>query len=268
MNTHKTAMASFSVIALLALASPAQADLITNGGFEQYQYGSSSALLTNTDMTGWGTNSGWTFVVPPGQAGAGFAALDYGYEGIGPDFQLWTATGAGNTGNGGPDVITPSPDGGNFVASDGNYQIGNIYQTVHGLVVGNSYTLSFYAGLGQQYLDSGANTADWKVTLGGGAAQYANFSDPSHGFSGWVKETMTFTATSTVELLSFLAQGGPASDPPFLFLDGVHLDPTVVTPPTPPSPPPSATPLPAALFFVAPALAGVFGFSRRKQNKA
>ena len=66
MNTHKTAMASFSVIALLALASPDQADLITNCGFEQYQYGSSSALLTNTDMTGWGTNSGWTFVVPPG----------------------------------------------------------------------------------------------------------------------------------------------------------------------------------------------------------
>ncbi len=28
------------------------------------------------------------------------------------------------------------------------------------------------------------------------------------------------------------------------------------------------TPLPAALFFVAPALAGVFGFSRRKQDKA
>ena len=268
MNTRKIAMSGFSAIALLALASTAQADLITNGGFEQWQYGSSSALLNNSDMTGWGTNSGWTFVVPPGKAGAGFAGLDYGYEGIGPNFQLWTATGAGNTGNGGPDVITQSPDGGNFVASDGNYQTGNIYQYVSGLVAGNSYTLSFYAGLAQEYLDSGANTADWQVTLGGGAAQYASFSDPSHGFSGWKQETMTFTATSATELLSFLAQGGPASDPPFLLLDGVHLNPASPNPPPPPGPTPSATPLPAALFFVAPALAGVFGFSRRKQNKA
>ena len=269
MNTRKIAMSGFSAIALLAaLASSAQADLITNGNFESWAYPGNSALLNNSDMTGWGTSSGWTFVVPPGKAGAGFAGLDYGYEGIGPNFQLWTATGAGNVGNGGPDVITPSPVGGNFIASDGNYQIGNIYQTVHGLVAGNSYTLSFYAGLAQQYLDSGANTADWKVTLGGGAAQYANFSDPSHGFSGWVQETMTFTATSATELLSFLAQGGPASDPPFLLLDGVSLNPTVVTPPTPVPPPVSSTPLPAALFFVAPALAGVFGFSRRKQNNA
>ena len=263
MNTRKIAMSGFSAIALLALASTAQADLITNGGFESWGYPGQSALLNNSDMTGWGTNSGWTFVVPPGKAGLGFAELDYGYEGIGPNFQLWTATGAGNIGNGGLSVITPSPDGGNFVASDGNYQTGNIYQYVSGLIAGNSYTLSFYAGLAQQYLDSGNNTADWQVTLGGGAAQYASFSDLSHDFSGWTKETMTFTATAGTELLSFLAQGGPASDPPFLTLDGVSLNPTI-TPPIPPS----TTPLPAALFFVAPALAGVFGFSRRKQNKA
>jgi len=52
MNTHKTAMASFSAIALMAaLASSAQADLITNGGFESWAYPGNSALLNNSDMT-------------------------------------------------------------------------------------------------------------------------------------------------------------------------------------------------------------------------
>ena len=124
----------------------------------------------------------------------------------------------------------------------------------------------------------GANQTQWSVTLGdslspnqtvtapngetrtgvtivtGGQTQLSSLqSIPSQGFAGWEQQTMIFTANASTEILGFLALGGPSGVPPVGLLDGVSV---------------TATPLPAALFFVAPALAGVFGFSRRKQNKA
>jgi len=65
-------------------------------------------------------------------------------------------------------------------------------------------------------------------------------------------QTFTYTASNTSEVLSFLAVGTPAGEPPFSLLAGVTMTPT---------------PIPAAAFFVAPALLGVFGLSRRKQKK-
>ncbi|HEY5290362.1 MAG TPA: PEP-CTERM sorting domain-containing protein, partial [Caulobacteraceae bacterium] len=45
---------------------------------------------------------------------------------------------------------------------------------------------------------------------------------PSHGFSGWMTDNMTFTATGSSEVLSFMAYGNQQV-PPFALLDGVKL---------------------------------------------
>jgi hypothetical protein len=47
--------------------------------------------------------------------------------------------------------------------------------------------------------------------------------DPSNGFTGWRYTTLIFTATSTSEVLSFLAVGTPSGEPPFSLLDGVSM---------------------------------------------
>jgi len=46
----------------------------------------------------------------------------------------------------------------------------------------------------------------------------------NHGFTGWMHQTFTYTATNTSELLSFLAVGTPNGVPPFVLLDGVVVN--------------------------------------------
>jgi hypothetical protein len=48
--------------------------------------------------------------------------------------------------------------------------------------------------------------------------------DGSHDFTGWYSETFDYTATSTTEVLSFMADGTPNGEPPFALLDGVSLN--------------------------------------------
>jgi len=45
-----------------------------------------------------------------------------------------------------------------------------------------------------------------------------------HGLTGWNQQTMTFTATGTSQLLSFLAVGTPAGAPPIVMLDGITIN--------------------------------------------
>ncbi|PZN69255.1 MAG: hypothetical protein DM484_30045 [Candidatus Methylumidiphilus alinenensis] len=252
MNQHKTATAGVAAFALMLIASPSQAasvNLVTNGSFEQTtpsvmgDFNGGLRVIPNTSnsgLSGWTTASQWALAVSP-------SAI----PGV-----------VDTTQNGGPDLVTASPDGGNFITMDGDSTLhGALTQTVSGLITGDTYNLSFYSALGQQAGKSG-QTWDWMaVTLGGSQQNVWNTGDnayylTSEGFTGWQQFNLTFTATASSEVLSFLANGGPVGSPPLTLLDGVSL--TDVTP----------TPLPAALFFVAPALAGVFGFSRRKQDKA
>ena len=43
------------------------------------------------------------------------------------------------------------------------------------------------------------------------------------GFSGWMTETFDYVATSSTEVLSFLASGSPAGQPPFALLANVSM---------------------------------------------
>ena len=129
-----------------------------------------------------------------------------------------------------------APGGGNYVLIDGAAAYSaTLSQSVTGLTIGASYTLSFYQSAGQEVLAStGAASIDyWQVAFGGqtkgSASQNSITVQPGSTTSpGWQLVTYTFTATAINQTLSFLSVGSGA--PPFLFLTGVDLEPVTSTP--------------------------------------
>ena len=80
---------------------------------------------------------------------------------------------------------------------------------------------------------TGANNNNyWQVVLGNTSQNSSALSIANGGFSGWTTSTMTFTATSASEVLSFLAKGTTPGAPPFLLLDSVSLTAAVPEPET------------------------------------
>ena len=250
MNTRNIAIASFKALAFSVLAFSAQAsNLVTNGDF--------TSITSGVGQLGFNTNAtGWTSAVPDGSYNFVFMPGSDVTNGVQGQYSgllaLWTP------GNGAPTDnhfdTNNIPGGGNFVAADGGFSghNGPITQEINNLVIGETYNLRFNWAGAQQYGFTGATTEGWTVSLGSSTQQVGAIDNASHGFTGWQSADLAFKATGTSELLSFLAIGTPNGVPPFTLLSNVSL----------------TTPVPAALFFVAPALAGVFGFSRRKQNKA
>jgi len=126
-----------------------------------------------------------------------------------------------------------SPDGGNYVMIDGDSNYASpLTQTITGLVVGHQYTLMFYEAAGQQNgFNSGTGpiSMHWQVGFGSQSknADTMTFAQGSatNSYSPWAQQAIWFTATTTSQLLSFLAVG-PAGAPPFLLLDGVTLTDT------------------------------------------
>jgi hypothetical protein len=201
---------------LIGLATAARGNpvnIVTNGSFEIFTPGGASGsctstqTVTNSDLSGWSTTSGYTFVINAGNYSS-FCGVDGALGLYGP--------------------ITASPDGGNFLAGDGGYLTGYTYQTLVGLITGNIYTVSFYMAAAQQTGYSGATTDFWTVGLGStyGTGQSRNtptINLPSGTFSGWVGQEMSFVASATSEVLWFFAVGSPSGQPPFALLDGVDV---------------------------------------------
>ena len=137
------------------------------------------------------------------------------------------------SGNGPKNGLGASPTGGNVLAADWDYFPGPVTQLVSGLVTGQSYTLSFSYGAAQQVGFRGDNLVNyWDVSLGNSKQQTASLANVSQGFTGWHQASMTFTATDSSELLSFMAKGSPSGAPPFMLLDGVSLVSAVPEPST------------------------------------
>ena len=210
---------ALAALAALSTLSAHAANLVVNGGFETTTNGAGQ-LTTNTVATGWTVVNGYTFLFTPGTADTTGAPGQYG------QLSLWGSH------NGGLNVLPNSPTGGNFVAADGAFQIAPIQQTIAGLVVGQKYDLGFDWGAAQQFGYTGATTERWQVSLGNETHSTAVIANASHGFSGWIHQTFSFTATSGSEVLSFLAVGTPNGVPPFALLDGVTLTAAVPEPST------------------------------------
>jgi hypothetical protein len=205
-------------LAFLTLATAAQAsNLVVNGDFEITTNGPDFQFDHNTVATGWtstnNNNDAYNFIFAPGDADTVGATGQFG------NLQLW---GPGNGSNNG--LPATSPTGGNYVAADGAFQVGAISQTINGLTPGNSYTVNFWWAGAQQSGFTGATTEQWQVSLGGQTQSTAVLNNVSHGFTGWQSQSFTYTASSSSEVLSFLAVGTPNGVPPFVLLDGVSLN--------------------------------------------
>jgi hypothetical protein len=240
--------------ATFAICGASHAAFVTNGDFESTTNGTNQKLGTGgtTNLTGWtlsqpGPNSPIAMVYGVNGADSGANATTVG--------QLW---GPGNgTANG---LTATSPAGGNFIASDADPAFaGTFSQTLSGLTVGAQYVLSFYYAAAQ-YRNAagtdwnGATFSRWAGSIGNQQFSTPTLNIVSHGFSGWQQFSVTTTATSATEVLSFLAFGGPSGLPPAALLDGVTLT-AVIT----------AVPEPAAYSLMLLGLAGLFVVGQRKK---
>jgi len=207
MTSRKFTIIVIPAIAFVLLASGlARANLVTNGGFELYTGSAPKDYFTNVLPTDW-TGGLFDFIDAPGTADNVAYVL--------PVYPGFPAT---------------SPQGGNFVQSDSttNFAL-PITQTISGLTVGQSYNLSFYQAAGQALGNTGATTDQWEVSLGSDTQFSSLMSIPQGGTFPWQSQTMTFNASSTSELLSFIAIGS-GGVPPQIFLDGVDMETTVPEP--------------------------------------
>jgi hypothetical protein len=128
-----------------------------------------------------------------------------------------------------------SPDGGEYLGIQDlatfapRHNVVGVTQTLSGLTPGADYELTFYSmsnhdGVGQQ---------DWDVTFGN-SSQTSLMSQPNANDTGnWTQTSMSFTADSASQALTFVAQYLPGSIPEILNLDGVVLEATTAVTPVP-----------------------------------
>jgi hypothetical protein len=107
-------------------------------------------------------------------------------------------------------------------------------------VANKFYTVSFYQAAGEENCladdgppgcapPGGFITGQWSVKFGNTTLSSAlmttpvNMSNTSSILTGWNRQTLTFQATATSQVLSFLAMGTPSGAPPLVFLDGITI---------------------------------------------
>lgn len=206
---------------------------ITNGNFD-------TTSPAHTNPTQFGGTAGSTCGISGRTWGGQFVS---GWSGSG--YSIWYPSAAaasgtqactqyGNTGNQYLPSLVTAPTNGSmtFVGLDGQNGIqGSISQTVGGLIAGAKYTVSFYWATTQELSRTGNSWDYLQVSLGNESHNSATNNIVTHGFSGWAQQSLTFTATSTSEILNFLSFGGQEGKsfeestgiPPFALLTGVSI---------------------------------------------
>jgi hypothetical protein len=248
---RSTAVAAVIGLALSFAGTAAKAtNLVNDGSFESLSGGIGQLGYNGTSLTGWTNghdgsgNLGYNFVYSTGSADTTGANGDSG------NVKLWGPNDGSANG-----LPATSPDGGNYIAADGAYQTAPISQTINGLTKNAQYTVSFWYAGAQQSGFRGTNTEQWLVNLGGQQLSTNVLNNADQGFTGWQYTTLTFTATGTSEVLSFLAAGTPSGEPPFSLLDGVSMSQVV------------ATPEPGSIAMLLTGLAALGVIARRRQMR-
>lgn len=215
----KPVLLSLSAIAALSASLANAVPLVTNGNFELFTNGGNHQLsATPTMAADRSTLNGWT----------SSNGNDGGYN-----FVLNTAIITTSASAIGLKAYDSAVDHGNVFASDALYYPGTLSQTIAGLTVGSRYTLSFDYAMGQQAGFNGRNDDNyWQVGFGDATRNSGMLSLADGGFTGWQTATMSFTATSASQVLSFLAKGSSPGAPPFLLLDNVSMESAVPEPST------------------------------------
>nr|ADN16572.1 conserved hypothetical protein [Gloeothece verrucosa PCC 7822] len=243
----KKTIIGLSALSISALGSSAQAasiNLVKNGGFENYTQNAPKAYYSNpSTVIGYGnggaldqsvTVNDWSnpTLIAPNQPALNFLLLpNSSNQTSGPGVPGYSAFPLAGPYNGHNNGLTESPAGGNYIASDSDPTYsGPLQQVITGLIVGHTYELSFYEGAAQEATAQLNPVTRWYVGFGNQTFTSTLFNLPNQGFSGWQKQTTTFTATSTSQLLQFVALGGPSGAPPVSLLDGVSLVDTAPVP--------------------------------------
>jgi len=208
-------LSSVALAATFALAigsvAHASANLVTNGSFTNSTYAAGTNDQFGTGFGGQGV-TGWT-----GNGGYNI------YFGASPQQSAVSQFAGGNEAFR-ASFNSLSPDGGAFVAIDGDSDArGAISQTLNGLQVGKTYTLTFDWAASQLRNRTGDTTEQFAVSFGGQTFSTAVLNVASGGFTGWNTVTMFFTPTAATQTLTFLSIGTPNGLPPMAVLDGVSL---------------------------------------------
>jgi len=219
--SYKWLLGTAALLGGLAMGGMAYAaDLVTNGSFEDNA--GIGQFNVNTSANGWtvtgtgGFPNGYAFIFKNDSAFAGGSPGEFG------NVALW------------PGESTPQGD--YFYGVDSTFHPSALMQTINGLKVGTTYKLTFEWAAAQQQGFDGASRDFWEISLGGETHDTTPFELPSHGFSGWMGDSLSFTATGTSEVLNLVNVGcfynangdcitdtGASGAPPFSLIDSVSL---------------------------------------------
>jgi hypothetical protein len=241
-----------TLIAVLP-AAHAQAPTFVNGNFSLAingqttsaaaadEFGSANNGFTPAQqLQGWST-AGFNFVFLPGTADT---------TGSTGQFNALTLWGPANSGTNAANLPLSSPTGGDYIGADGAFEVSAITQAVSNLKAGATYAVSFAWAGAQQSSFTGPTTDQWTVSLGSSSQSTKVLSLATEGASGWMNQTFDFIATSSSEVLSFLATGTPSGEPPIALLANVTV---------------TNIPEPSTLTVMATGFAGLIRIGRRRR---